>query len=65
MSKKQIKYYVIYMFEAGVMGAIGSIEIEVKKKIKTFEDIKIVSDYISKNYCNNKSVIILNYIRIK
>lgn len=63
MSKKQFKYYVIYMF--GAIGAIGSIEIEVKKKIKTFEDIKIANDYISKNCCDNKSVMILNYIRIK
>lgn len=65
MSKKQFKYYVIYIFEVGAMGAIGTIEIEVKKKIKTFEDIKIASDYISQNYCNNKSILILNYIRIK
>ena len=61
MSKKYFKYYVVYSFENGY----GGIEIEVKKKIKTFEDIKIASDYISENYCNNKYVIILNYIRIK
>lgn len=61
MMRKLYKYYVVYSFENGY----GSIEIEVKKKIKTFEDIKIASDYISKNCCNNKSVIILNYIRIK
>lgn len=65
MSKKQFKYYVIYIFEVGAMEAIGTIKIEVKKKIKTFEDIKIASDYITKNYCNNKPIIILNYIRIK
>ena len=62
MSKKYFKYYVIYIFGEG---CIGSIKLEKLKKIKTFEDIKIASDYISKNYCNNKSVMILNYIRIK
>lgn len=61
MKKKYFKYYVVYIFEHGY----GCNEIEVKKKIKTYEDIKIASNYISKNYCNNKSIIILNYIRIK
>lgn len=61
MSKKQFKYYVVFSLENGC----GSAEICIKNKIKTFEDIKSVRDFISKNYCNNKSVIVLNYIRIK
>lgn len=54
-------YYVVYYFKNG----IGSCNIEANKKISKYEDIKNVADYISKTWCNNENVIILNWKEIK
>lgn len=55
-----MKYFVVY--QSGLIQGMVNV---ITKKIKSFEDIKRISQYISEVYCENKPVIILNWKRYK
>ena len=54
-------YYIVYIFN----NVVGTSVVELNFKIKDYEDIKDIADYISKKYCNNKQVLNLNRKRIR
>lgn len=59
------KYYVVYFFGNGVQNGLGSFEYSVNKKVKTMNDILAMTQFISREYCSNGQVTVLNYTRIK
>ena len=58
---KKFNYYIVYIYN----NVMGTSVVELNFKIKDYEDIKDIADYISKKYCNNKQVLILNWKRIR
>lgn len=58
---RKFNYYIVYIFN----NVVGTSVVELNFKIKDYEDIKDIADYISKKYCNNKQVLILNWKRIR
>lgn len=54
---KSIHYYVVY--SSGSI--IGSCHLALKQEIKNMEDVNLMSDFISNKWCNNQTVIILNW----
>lgn len=54
-------YYIVYIFN----NVVGTSVVELNFKIKDYEDIKDIADYISRKYCNNEQVLILNWERIR
>lgn len=54
-------YYVVY-FANNIM---GSCALTCKKKVKYYNQLELFKDYISKEYCNGKNVIIINWKPIK
>lgn len=58
---KKYNYYIVYIFN----NVVGTSVVELNFKIKDWENIKDIADYISKDCCNNKQVLILNWKRIR
>ena len=58
---RKFNYYIVYIFN----NVVGTSVVELNFKIKDYEDIKSIADDISKEYCNNKQVLILNWKRIR
>lgn len=55
--KKFYHYLVAYTFKSG----IGTITLELKRKIKTVDDIKEIQDYIMKTNEGITNVGVINY----
>ena len=58
---KKFNYYIVYIFN----NVVGTNVVETNFKIRDYEDIKDIAYYISKKYCNNEQVLILNWKRIR
>ena len=58
---RKFNYYIVYIFG----NVVGTSVVELNFKIKDWEHIKDIADYISKESCNNKQVLILNWKRIR
>ena len=58
---RKFNYYIVYIFN----NVVGTSVVELNFKIKDYENIKAIADNISKEYCNNKQVLILSWKRIK
>lgn len=52
-------YHVSYMTENNLFGDCTIYRVN---RINTEDEVKLVRDMISKDYCNSKKVLILNYI---
>lgn len=55
------RYYVVYV----TGNSYGSCQLEMLHRIRKIEDIDEMKEYISKTWCDNKPVIIVNYKRIR
>ena len=61
-SKKSYKYYVVYY----CYNIVGSCRMILEKPIIDIEDVKEVSSYIAKHFCDNADkVIVLNWKELK
>ena len=63
--RKWKKLFVVYATEGSFSFAIGHATVEIDKKIKRYEDIKQVSEYISNKYCEGKSVCVIDWKYLK
>lgn len=67
MKKKEKKYFVVYAFykKDGLTPVFGQVELTTNGKIETYEEINEMNKFISKEYCNGETSIVLNYKMIK
>ena len=59
MSKLKFVYHVVYMSEDNIYGSCTLLR---KNKLDTPSEVIESRDYISKEFCNGKNVIIQNFI---
>ena len=60
------KYYVVYTCNYhSTHNTIGAVEITTDTEMNTMESINNVRKYITKNYCDGYSAVIVNFIKLK
>lgn len=62
MENKEYRYYVVYVSNS-IFGSCQIIHYD--RPIETMEDVKNVANWISKKWCNNNNVIIINWKELK
>ena len=60
--KLKYVYHVYYLTEGNIYGDCGDCTIYRAEKMNTEEEVHLVRKFISERYCNNKNVVICNFI---